>query len=158
MKIFRCDGCDQVVYFESVRCTRCGRTLAFLPDRGVVAAVEAEQGGGGWRALAAGGGRYRPCRNSTEHAVCNWAVPAGDDDDYCRACRLNHTIPNLDSPDAKEAWHRLEIAKRRLLYTLLGLGLPVETKTERPGRRTGVRFPRRRHQLRAGVHGAQRRR
>ena len=139
MKIFRCDGCEQVVYFESVRCTRCGRTLAYLPDRGVVAAVEAEaekagDAGGSivWRALSPGGGRYRPCRNSTEHAVCNWAVPAADTDDYCRACRLNHTIPNLDAAGATEAWHRMEIAKRRLLYTLLGLGLPVETKAENP--------------------------
>ena len=136
MKIFRCDGCEQVVYFESVRCTRCGRTLAFLPDRGVVAAVEAEaaapDGGVVWRTLPAGAGRYRPCRNSTEHAVCNWAVPAADGDEYCRACRLNHTIPNLDTAEAKEAWHRMEIAKRRLLYTLLGLGLPVETKAENP--------------------------
>ena len=137
MKIFRCDGCDQVVYFESVRCTRCSRTLAFLPDRGVVTAVEAEaaeapDGAVVWRTLSAAGGRYRPCRNSTEHAVCNWAVPADDDDEYCCACRLNHTIPNLDDADTKEAWHRMEIAKRRLLYTLLSLRLPIETKAENP--------------------------
>ena len=137
MKIFRCDGCDQVVYFESVRCTRCDRTLAFLPDRGIVAAVEVEapdkaDAGTVWRTLVEGGGRYRPCLNSTEHAVCNWAVPIDDSDEYCRACRLNHTIPNLDTPEAKEAWHRMEIAKRRLLYTLLSVGLPVETKAENP--------------------------
>jgi hypothetical protein len=131
MKIFSCDGCDQVVYFESVRCTRCARTLAFLPDRGIVAAVE-QEADGGWRALARSAGRYRLCRNSIDHAVCNWAVPVGDDGEYCRACRLNRTIPKLDAADAKQAWHRLEIAKRRLLYTLLGLGLPVETKAENP--------------------------
>jgi hypothetical protein len=43
-------------------------------------------------------------------------------------------IPNLANAGAKQAWHRMEIAKRRLLYTLLGLGLPVETKTENPDR------------------------
>jgi len=138
MNIFRCDSCEQVVFFESVKCTRCGHALAFLPDSNVVSALEPEgdSGGGRWRALsaAAAGRSYRFCRNSTEHEVCNWAVSVDDGDDYCRSCRLNHMIPNLANAGAKEAWHRMEIAKRRLLYTLLGLGLPVETKAENPER------------------------
>jgi hypothetical protein len=138
LDLFRCQSCEQVVFFESVKCTRCGHVLAFLPDRAVMSALEqAEEGEAGtglWRALAAGanGARYRLCRNSTEHEVCNWAVPESDADAYCRSCRLNHLIPNLADPQAKAAWHRIEIAKRRLLYTLFDLGLPVETKTENP--------------------------
>jgi hypothetical protein len=54
------------------------------------------------------------------------AVPVDEPDEYCLSCRLNHTIPDLGVPGAKEAWHRLEIAKRRLLYTLLDLDLPVD--------------------------------
>jgi hypothetical protein len=138
MNIFTCDSCEQVVFFESVKCTRCGHALAFLPDSYVVSALEpeAESGSRRWRALsaAAAGQSYRFCRNSTEHEVCNWAVSGDDDDDYCRSCRLNHLIPNLANAGAKQAWHRMEIAKRRLLYTLLGLGLPVETKSENPER------------------------
>jgi hypothetical protein len=123
-----------------VKCTRCGHVLAFLPDRLVVSALEPEAKPSSqpdadvWRALAAeaAGARYRLCRNSTEHGVCNWAVPADDADAYCRACRLNHMIPNLADAKALESWHRIEIAKRRLLHTLLKLGLPVETKAENP--------------------------
>lgn len=118
MNIFACDKCEQTVYFESVACTRCGAALAFLPDRRVVATPDPAA--------------YRLCRNSTEHAVCNWAVPVADDSPYCRSCRLNHLIPNLSAPQAKEAWHRMELAKRRLLYTVLALGLPLETKQENP--------------------------
>jgi len=33
-------------------------------------------------------------------------------------------IPNLKEPGSLDAWRRLEAAKRRLLFTLLGLGLP----------------------------------
>src|SRR6185436_17928775 len=44
----------------------------------------------------------------------------------CRSCRLDKVIPNLANAGAKEGWHRLESAKRRLLYTLIDLGLPVE--------------------------------
>ena len=51
---------------------------------------------------------------------------------FCRACRLNEVIPNLSDPKAKDEWLKLEQSKRRLLYTLLQLGLPVESRSERP--------------------------
>ena len=117
MKLFSC-VCQQLLFFESVTCTRCGRALAFLPDRLQVAVQEPE--------------RYRLCRNYTEQAICNWAVPIEDGNEYCRSCRLDQVIPNLSNPGAKEAWQRLEIAKRRLLYTLIDLGLPLESKADDP--------------------------
>jgi len=85
-----------------------------------------------WKTLASppGADWYRLCRNSSEHGVCNWAIPDSEKAEYCRACRLTRIIPNLAEPGAKEAWQRLEIAKRRLLYTLLALELPVELKTD----------------------------
>jgi hypothetical protein len=136
VKLFSCSQCQQLLFFESVQCLGCGRSLAYLPDRGLVSALEPAQPGL-WTALApsAHGATYRLCRNHSEHAVCNWAVPSSDPIEFCRACRLNQMIPNLGSPGAREAWHRLEIAKRRLLYTLFALGLPVEGKVDegRPG-------------------------
>jgi hypothetical protein len=134
MKLFAC-VCQQLLFFESVACTRCGRTLAFLPDRRVVAPLE--PGDGGW---SFEGAHYRLCRNYTEQAVCNWALPAGDADEYCRSCRLNQVIPNLAHAGARAAWHRLEIAKRRLLYTLIDLGLPVESKSDDPGKGLAFQF------------------
>jgi hypothetical protein len=137
MKLFACHDCQQIVFFESVSCTRCGRSLVYLPDQGIVSGIEQTTGSGGeplWRALTspAQGALYRLCRNHREHGVCNWAVPATEPHEYCRSCRLTRVVPNLGDRAAKDAWHRLEIAKRRLLYTLLGLGLPVETKAENP--------------------------
>jgi hypothetical protein len=117
MKLFSC-VCQQLLFFESVTCTRCGRALAFLPDRLLVAVHEPQH--------------YRLCRNYSEQAICNWAVPVEDGSEYCRSCRLDQVIPNLSNPGAKEAWHRLEIAKRRLLYTLIDLGLPLESKADDP--------------------------
>ncbi len=140
MKIFPCI-CGQVVFFDSVTCTRCRRALAFLPDRGIVTAIE-EAGGDSWREAGRDGPGvlYRMCRNGRDHGVCNWAVPAADPNAYCRACRLNQVIPNLGDPDARQAWYRLEIAKRRLLYTLLDLGLPVASKDEDPERGLAFSF------------------
>jgi hypothetical protein len=129
MKVFHCDHCDHLVFFESVQCVRCERPLAYLPDLGVTGSLD-PAGDGLWRSplTRAAGRTYRLCRNYTEHNVCNWAVSAADDNPYCLSCRLTRVIPNLGVPGNKEAWYKLEIAKRRLLYTLMALGLPVERK------------------------------
>jgi hypothetical protein len=87
-------------------------------------------------APVAGDEPYRLCQNSINHGVCNWAVPLKDDNPYCRGCRLNDVIPNLSHPGALVAWARIEQAKKRLLYTLFELGLPVES----PQREGGLVF------------------
>jgi hypothetical protein len=135
MKIFSCTACGQTLFFENSVCTRCGHALAYLPDRAVLSAIEPTPGFAGlFTALvpSAHGSRYRLCGNQIEHGACNWAVPEGDHQRYCRACRLNELIPNLADPAARTAWLKLESAKRRLLYTLIGLGLPLESRDERP--------------------------
>jgi len=134
MKTFKCRSCDQMVFFESFVCTRCQHTLAFLPDYAIISALEPGNDGT-WRAVgpSATGEQYRLCRNYVEQSVCNWAIPISEGpEEYCRSCRLNHQVADITDPDTKKAWHQLEIAKRRLLYTLLELGLPVQNKREDP--------------------------
>ena len=80
------------------------------------------------------GQAYRLCLNYSQENVCNWAVPVDDPNPYCRSCRLNRVIPNLSQPGTREAWARLEAAKRRLIYSLLCLGLPLSGKAEDPQR------------------------
>jgi hypothetical protein len=139
MKVFHCDHCDQLVFFENVRCVRCERPLAYLPDLGVTGSLD-PIGNGLWRSPLARAERraYRLCRNYTEHNVCNWAVPATDANPYCLSCRLTRVIPNLGVPGNREAWYKLEVAKRRLVYTLMSLRLPLVSKWERP--ETGLAF------------------
>jgi hypothetical protein len=64
--------------------------------------------------------------------VCNWALPKYDDNALCRACRLTRTIPNLAREGNARLWYKLEVAKRRLVYTLDQLGLPLQSKHEHP--------------------------
>jgi hypothetical protein len=142
MKLFTCQKCDQVLFFENVTCTRCGHALAYLPDRDTLSALE-PGGSELWQPLATRKGqRYRLCSNYSEHAVCNWAVPAGESEPRCAACRLNSVIPNLGEPGAREVWARLEIAKHRLVYSLLQLGLPVEPRGEATPRGLTFEFKR----------------
>jgi hypothetical protein len=135
MRLFRCGACDQIVHFENSQCTRCGHVLAYLPEHGVVSALEpvATQEGV-FTAVAPAGraGRYRLCGNQIDHGACNWAVADGDGHRFCRACRLNELIPNLADPRARDHWLKIEEAKRRLVYTLLELGLPVDPRNENP--------------------------
>jgi len=129
MKLFRCQHCGQVLYFENVRCERCGHRLGYLPDTALLSALEEE--GDGWRALGAPGRTWRFCDNAT-HDACNWMVPAASPSPFCACCRHNRTVPDLSLPANLLAWRRIEYAKHRLFYTLLRLRLPLVTRAEDP--------------------------
>lgn len=142
MTIFTCAHCDNVVFFENVRCTNCGSTLAYFPEHGVVTAIEPLRAARRrrdahpqlYRALAKSiKGKYRLCANSLEYGVCNAAVRADDPEPLCQVCRLNDVVPDLSDPDARKAWQTLERWKRRTLFTLRELRLPIESRAERPG-------------------------
>lgn len=136
MRLFTCSSCQQIVYFENSKCVTCGRALAYVANLGELTALEPAEGApaGTFVALAPRlkKGRVRMCGNHIDHGACNWAMPEADTHRFCQACRLNDVIPNLSEPDAKTAWIKIEEAKRRLVYQLLMLGLPVEPRTEQP--------------------------
>ena len=48
MKIFHCDNCGQLLFFENTNCVSCGRRAAYLPDLQLVASLE-QDGDGTWR-------------------------------------------------------------------------------------------------------------
>ena len=139
MKIFHCDHCQQLVFFENVECLKCKHALAYLPDQADMASLE-PAGADRWRTRLPGTGdlTYRLCQNYTPENICNWTVAADDPNPYCLSCRLTRVIPNLGVPGHKQAWYRLEVAKRRMLQTLLGLGLPVQSRSDDP--QHGVAF------------------
>jgi hypothetical protein len=131
MKTFRCD-CGNTLYFENYRCTACDRPLGYIPELTQLCALEEDGDLCRPQHPAAAGMAYRYCANYPEQQVCNWLVPADDPDRYCRACRLNEVIPNLDVGANRRYWYKIEVAKRRLLYTLFQLGLPVTDKQTDP--------------------------
>lgn len=133
MRSFYCDFCGYPVYFEAHQCPHCEHTLGFLPDLGVISALDPWNDASDWVALVpeATGRYYRQCQNNE---VCNWMVPTESEAQFCTACQLNRTIPNLSRPENQLSWSRLEQAKRRLVYSLMQLGLPVISKDEDPVR------------------------
>ena len=135
MRVFSCQSCGQRTYFDNVRCERCGAPLGFVPAiRELSALRPAVAGGEVWSALGSEAlGPLRRCGNWVDRDVCNWMVPAADPEWYCTACRLNELIPDLSQPGNLQLWARLESAKRRVLYGLMALGLPVLPKRVDPG-------------------------
>lgn len=129
MKTFHCQFCGNPIFFENVQCLRCGSALAFLPDRLNMAAIEpVPERQGLWRPRSRGARadalpRYRQCENHTSRNACNFAVPEDDPNPLCPSCRLTRVIPDLSQPENPQRWYRLEVAKRRLFYTLAKLGL-----------------------------------
>ncbi len=109
MKIFACSHCGHTVFFENVHCLNCQNALGYTPEDGMLALPQE--------------GMHK-CRNYTEHNVCNWLTDRKDG--YCRACRLNRTIPDLSVAGNLQRWWRLEMAKKRLIFSLIELGLPLD--------------------------------
>ncbi len=136
MRNFQC-VCGQVLFFENTICTACQRRLGYDPLRAELLALdpvfdEYGQPTHWWRS-ADFGIQYHLCLNDIEFHVCNWLV-TNPENSYCSACELNHIIPKVESSyralQRRQWWASMEQAKRRLLYTLMAMGLPVVGKAE----------------------------
>ena len=110
MREFYCPSCHAQVPFEQCECTNCGDELLFEPAAFKMARL---------------GGRSR-CDNR-EIIGCNWSVKHPDH--YCDSCCLNRTIPNLSKARNILLWKRVEESKRRLLYDLRRLRLPLASRS-----------------------------
>lgn len=124
MKIFQCSHCKYPLYFENNECENCAHLcgyrdsdhtmLTFDPlSIGLISNAEKIE--------------YKYCKNK-EHDVCNWVLEKDDRNDYCRACQLNRTIPDLSDGDNFYKWQHLEVAKHRLIYQLQKIGLDLPSK------------------------------
>ena len=113
MKRLAC-RCGQTVYFENQSCTNCGRKLAFDPVS-LVMASETEPGAG-----------LPFCANRDGASRCNWLGDPAMANGVCIACRSSEVIPALSKTENRDRWRKLEQAKRRLVYDLLSVGLPVD--------------------------------
>jgi hypothetical protein len=148
MKLFTCDNCQQTLYFENNRCERCGEMLGYCAEFARLATLRKPAGeptdvfeislpnNPGHE----GSRRYRQCRNAREHEACNWLVSVESEVEYCNSCALSEVIPDLSDPANNAAWRRIEAAKRRLLYTLYSLRLPVVARSKDPDKGLAFRF------------------
>lgn len=128
MKLFSCDHCGHLVYFENDHCERCGRMLGYVAEDNAL--VSLDGGPELFTAPALQGRAFRYCANAA-HAACNWLVPdLPGHGPFCRACQHNGIIPAIVTPDDLGHWQAIERAKKRLVYSLLRFNLPLATRSE----------------------------
>jgi len=121
MRDFFCPKCGQQLSFENSQCLSCQSSIGFDPETRSFVILD------GWGVRVEGTGASR-CAN-LEVAVCNWLAPAerpsGSPSGLCMSCALTRTRPADTDLDALPAFAEAETAKRRLIFELIELGLPV---------------------------------
>lgn len=131
MRRFRCE-CAQPLFFENSVCLACGAAAGFDPARRDIISLHPTDEGL-WEETSEGGKtHWRNCAN-LDTCSCNWLLPADSKTGaLCMACECTRMIPDLTNPLNKERWKNIEIAKRRLLLTLLDHHLWGPTSPIRP--------------------------
>jgi hypothetical protein len=140
MKTYHCT-CGQLIFFENVACVNCKRDIGFLPDLLCLSSLDPAENNL-FRPTAREGKEklYRKCQNYSSQSVCTWMVPEGKTEVFCTSCRLDETIPDLSLEQNCISWKFIEIAKRRLVYTLISLELPLLNRVDDPKQGLAFRF------------------
>jgi hypothetical protein len=125
---FACPVCRNLVFFENSLCVTCGSALGFSRGEHRLVALTETDGG---PHLTTPAGVLRPCANLTL-ARCNWLAPEGAEGGLCDACLLTLTRPSDDDKAGLASFARAEEAKRRLLFQIDDLRLPLVTRREDP--------------------------
>ncbi len=113
MQRFLCP-CGNTLFFDSTSCLACRRPVACDPVRKAFVVLE-----------SAGAAPARLCANGVRYGVCNWLALPGQQGGLCLSCRMDRMIPNLGDPRNVMLWGKVEAAKRRLIFELIGLGIPM---------------------------------
>jgi hypothetical protein len=111
VRAFTCHHCGQLLFFENSVCLRCRSSLGFLPSELDMVVLEQRP-------------ELRICGNQ-RIAECNWLLEADELGPLCRSCELTRGRPADTDVNGLAQYAVAESAKRRLLFQLLDLGLPI---------------------------------
>ena len=138
MQLFECSHCGQLLFFENTLCEQCGYGLGYIPSEGRLATLE-PAGNDHWASAPEQERLWRYCANYTQIG-CNWLLTSETDCGFCIACSLNDVIPDLGKAGNLRRWEELERAKRRLVYSIIRLGLPLANRQQDPEQGLAFRF------------------
>jgi hypothetical protein len=126
MKLYTCSNCHSLIYFENNVCLHCGYTLGFDGATLSMLTLVSEKNNL-FSNIKNKQEKFHFCKNA-EYGTCNWIIPTSQTSFFCQACDLNRIIPDLNKDENLKRWKNIEIAKHRLVYSLLRLRLPVKKK------------------------------
>jgi hypothetical protein len=124
MRTFVCNVCGNTLHFENDTCLKCTSRVGFCADEMTMVAVHSAEAAG-----------LQPCRNWSDWNACNWFTAGAieSSSEYCLACGFDEVVPNLGDPQRLALWTETERAKRRLIFTLLQLQLPLRSSADKRG-------------------------
>jgi hypothetical protein len=131
MRAFTCDRCGQLIFFDNSQCLRCNSPLGYVHQRRQVITL-AEVAPDRLVDLSTPTSEWQRCVTQALTG-CNWLVPAGTDA-LCESCVLTRVRPADDDREGMAELVHGEMAKRRLIFQLAELGLPVIRRDEHVGR------------------------
>ena len=137
MKVYKCSNCQSPLYFENNVCLNCQHNIGFDSDRLMLITLESNHSGD-WYDISNTEKAYRYCENNS-YGTCNWLIPVNHHSCFCIACSLNRTIPSLSDQGNLYKWKNIEVAKHRLIYSLLKLHLAVQPKENEEDKK-GIAF------------------
>ena len=140
MKTFKCSCKDHpILFFENSLCVACNRTVGLDDWFDNVEPYDLDAASGQYFKAAQPEVRYQKCDNHANFKTCNGMVNLdtfvpveGEDEVLCFACRFNEVIPDLSIVEHIPLWKKMEAAKRRALYTLKALSLPLRNINQDP--------------------------
>jgi hypothetical protein len=127
VRSFACHNCGQLVFFDNDACLNCGFQLGFAWRTRELLTLRGNQDG--LVPLNDDVPLHR-CANA-QQIGCNWLVT--NPGDLCFACSLTSVRPADDDLSGLGGWRLAEEAKRRLVFELAELGLPVEPRHDGGG-------------------------
>lgn len=108
MRTFLC-GCGNRLHYENTLCLACGAAVVYEPVSDRFERCGDDHG-------------LQPC-SQRDPIGCNWSGLASDGPSLCASCSLTRKIPSLDDPRNLARLTATENAKRRMLRTLVSMGL-----------------------------------
>ena len=110
MRTFHCEVCGAELFFENSVCVTCGTAVGYSREQGTMAAVRAD----------------RPICANLNRCGCNWIADPASVFGLCFSCTLTRTRPaDGDMVGLGQYWIA-ESAKRRLIFGLDELQLPIK--------------------------------
>ena len=144
MKTFQCTCTEQpIIFFESHQCLSCGKTVGIDDSFERVETYQQDVDTGFYFKENQPDTPYKKCDNNERYSTCNGmvnlnafvpdpAIEESKQEMLCFGCRFNETVPNLSIVEHIPLWEKMEAAKRRALYTLKVLPIPLQTTDENP--------------------------
>jgi hypothetical protein len=135
MRVFNCGNCGQLVFFDNSQCLRCEASLGYVHARRDIIALT-EVAAHRFVDLATPVQAWQRCATAAVTG-CNWLVSFGSNA-LCESCQLTRTRPADNDTEGMAELVRGEMAKRRLIFQLAELSLPVVARNEATG--SGLAF------------------